>query len=93
MNIIEIIDTNVYNCLVNLINMPTTIFMTFVSFLASATTLIVFAIASFFILKNKKDPKFIALNLTLVFVLNRIIKYIIARPRPSVLRLVPEDRI
>lgn len=93
MNLIQIIDTNVYNCLFKLINIPMTLFMTFISFLASATALIVFAIASFFILKNKRDAKFIALNLALGSILNTIIKHIIGRPRPEVLRLVPEDRI
>jgi len=65
--------------------------MTFISFLASAVTLITISIGLIFLIKNKKYPKLIALNLIIVFILNRILKWIIARPRPERLKLVLED--
>ena len=91
MNLINTIDTAIYNLTIKLMNTGTTAFMMFVSHLGSAVVLITLAIAFVLLLKNKKDGICIALNLVLVFLLNRILKFIIARPRPEMLRLVPED--
>lgn len=90
MNIINIIDTRFYELLFKLINMQTTKIMMFISWLGSATILITIAVLSFYILKNKKNSLYISINLISVFLLNRILKYIIARPRPNVLPIVTE---
>jgi len=91
MQLINTIDTAMYNLIIKLMNENTTANMIFISYLGSATVLITLAIAFIFLLKNKKDARCIALNLVLVFLLNRILKFIVARPRPGLLRLVPED--
>lgn len=91
MNLINTIDEAIYNLIIKLMTINTTAIMIFISFLGSAVALITLTIGLVLLLKNKRDSKYIAINLTLVFVLNRIIKTIIARPRPQILRLVQED--
>ena len=91
MNLINTIDEAIYNLIIKLMTINTTAIMIFISFLGSAVALITLTIGFVLLLKNKRDSKYIAINLTLVFVLNRIIKTIIARPRPQILRLVQED--
>jgi len=90
MSLINTIDTAIYNLIIGLMSTSTTAFMMFVSHLGSATVLITLAIAFLVFLRNKKDSRYIALNLVLVFLLNRILKFVIARPRPEILRLVLE---
>lgn len=91
MNLINTIDEAIYNLIIKLMAINTTKIMIFISFLGSAVALITLSIGFILLLKNKRDSKYIAINLTLVFILNRIIKAIIARPRPEILRLVQED--
>ena len=91
MQVINIMDTAMYNLIIKLMSTGATAFMMFVSHLGSAVVLITLTIAFLILVKNKKDSRCIALNLILVFLLNRILKFIIARPRPEILRLVPED--
>ncbi len=91
MNLINSIDTNIYNSIAKLISTNTTGIMIFISYLGSAVTLICLTVALIMLLKNKRDARFIILNLVIIFLLNRILKLIIARPRPSVLRLVYEE--
>ncbi len=91
MHIIKSIDESLYNLIIHLMSSNVTAIMIFVSYLGSAVTLITLTIGFFIILKNKRDSKYISLNLVLVFLLNRILKLIIGRQRPTVLRLVLED--
>lgn len=91
MNFINIIDQSIYNLVISLRSTNVTAIMIFISYLGSAVTLITLTIAFALLLKNKRDAKYIAINLILVFLLNRILKTIIARPRPSVLRLIEEE--
>lgn len=88
---INTIDDSIYELLIKLISPTTTAIMTFISFLGSAITLITLSIAFIFLMKNKKYSKLIIVNLALAFILNRILKLIIARPRPQRLRLVLES--
>lgn len=90
MQTITTIDTIMYNLIIKLMSTGTTAFMMFISHLGSAVTLITLTVVFVLLLRNKKDSRCIALNLVLVFVLNRILKFIIARPRPQILRLVSE---
>lgn len=85
------IDDKVYQLIAEFINLNNTNIMLIISHLGSAITLIVLTITFCIVLKNKKDSAYIILNLATVFVLNRILKWIIGRPRPNVLMLVPED--
>ena len=91
MNFISIIDETIYNLIIKMLNTNVTAVMMFISYLGSAVTLITLSIAFLLLFKNKKYPKFIILNLVLVFILSRILKLIIARPRPQVLKLVLEN--
>lgn len=91
MILVNEIDTTIYNLIVKLMNTNTTAFMMFVSHLGSAVVLITLAISFLLLVKDKKDSRCIAFNLVLVFLINRILKFIIARPRPQILRLVPEE--
>lgn len=91
MEIINTLDDFIYELLIKMQNPIVTSIMTFISFLASAITLITLSFSFLFLIKNKKNSKLIMLNLILVFILNRILKVIIARPRPERLRLVLED--
>lgn len=90
MNIINTIDNKIYELIIKMLSPNMTAIMTFISFLGSAIALITLSIGFIFLIKNKKYPKFIILNLALVFVINRILKLIIARPRPERLQLVFE---
>lgn len=90
MNIIKLIDNGVYELLFKLINTQTTQIMIFISWLGSAFVLIMIAALSFYFLKNKKNYLYIILNLIILFLSNKILKYIIARPRPNVLKIINE---
>ncbi|MDO5556120.1 MAG: phosphatase PAP2 family protein [Clostridia bacterium] len=91
MHLINIIDTNLYNIIIKMFSQNVTAIMTFIAYLGSAITLITFSLEFIFLFKNKKYPIFIILNLISVFILNRILKLIIARPRPQVLILALEN--
>lgn len=88
---LEQIDSNIYSILFKTINPTNTRIMMGISFFASAGMLIVITIISFLLLKNKKIPKYMALNLGLVFVINRLLKLIIRRPRPKAFALIIEN--
>lgn len=88
---INTIDNTIYELIIKNMNPILSAIMIFISFLGSAITLITLAIASIFLVKDKKYSKLIILNLALSFILNKVLKLIIARPRPSRLRLVIEN--
>jgi len=87
---ISIIDETIYNVIIQLFSVPTTLIMTFISYLGSATTLILLSIVFLVFLKDKKLALSISINLILVYAINVILKVIVARPRPEILRLVHE---
>ena len=87
----NIIDNKIYELIIKMLSTEMTYVMTFISFLGSAVTFIALTVAFIFLIKDKKYSKIIALNLILVFVLNRILKWIIRRPRPERLKLVLEE--
>lgn len=91
MSIFEQMDSNIYGVLLKTITPINTTIMIGISFLASASVLISITIILWLILKNKKITKYISLNLVLSFVLNRLIKIIIQRPRPQAFPLVIEN--
>ena len=87
---INFIDTGIYNLLFKMQSVSSTVFMKFMSYLGSATILITLTVLILIFAKNKKGASKIAINLALVFILNRILKAIFRRQRPSVLRLAEE---
>ena len=88
---INLIDTGIYNLIFKLQSVPATVFMKFMSYLGSATILITLTITILIFSKNKKKSILIAINLVTVFLLNKLLKVIIGRERPGVLRLVEEN--
>lgn len=54
-----------------------------ITFLGSFTGLALIIIVSFFIFNNKKISLFISINLLVVHLLNRLLKYVYDRPRPE----------
>ncbi len=87
---INSIDNQIYNFLINMQTTKLTGIMLFISFLASTIALIVLSIGFIIIIKNKKYPKLIILNLVLSFLINRILKIIVRRPRPERLQIISE---
>ena len=87
---INFIDTGIYNLIFKMQSLNMTLFMKFMSYLGSATILITLTVLILIFAKNKKGASKIAINLVLVFILNRILKAIFRRERPSVLRLAEE---
>lgn len=87
---INIIDTSIYNLIFKLYSIQTTFIMTFISHLGSATVLILLCLVFAIVLKDKKMSLIISINLATVYLTNVLIKTIVARPRPEVLRLVYE---
>lgn len=90
-NILEQIDSNIYSLLFKSINPINTSIMMCISFFASGGALIVLTIVLLLIFKKKQIPKYIALNLAIVFVLNRLLKILIRRPRQQTFALVIEN--
>jgi len=64
--------------------------MTFISHFGDAISVVSIAVAAIILLRNKKDAICIAVNLSSVTLVNYILKEIIKRPRPNILRLIPE---
>ena len=85
------IDNAIYELIIKTMNPAVTAIMIFISFLGSAITLITLSLGFIFLIKEKKYPKLIIINLILSFVLNKVLKLIIARPRPPRLRVVVEN--
>jgi len=88
---ISTIDVNIYNFVLKIFSMQTTFIMTIISHLGSATMLIMLCVLFFVLFKDRRMPFIISVNLLAVFLLNNLIKLIIARPRPQVLNLVAEN--
>lgn len=90
-NKITAFDTNIYNA-INIVknDIATNMFKVITEF-GSAKILIIIALASLFIVKNKKIGIAICANLASIGVLNQILKNIIQRPRPIEFRLVEES--
>ena len=90
-NEIIIFDTNIYNT-ISLVktNIITGIFKVITEF-GDAMVLILIALVSLVLVKNKKIGTAISLNLASIGLLNYILKNIIQRPRPEDFRLVEES--
>lgn len=83
-------DTNIYNAIsLSRTNAMTNIVKIITQF-GSAKFLILITLLSFVVIKNKKIPISIALNLVSIGALNQILKIIIRRPRPEGFRLIEE---
>lgn len=74
----------------NFINDTNTNVLKIITNLGGAFIIIVIAILSLVLIKNKKLALTIPLNLVIITILNNVLKYIVQRERPDQLRLVNE---
>ncbi len=85
-----IIDSMIYNFISKFINDNLTYFIKFITFLGSATMVIVITVLTLSVLKNKKIGMFMAIDLIVITIFQYILKFIIARPRPIGINLIEE---
>ena len=86
------LDTAIYNVIYSLNSETLNVVMITITNIASSIILILLAIASYFVLKDKKISQYIMLNLGIAFILSRILKLIFSRERPQkVMQLVHEN--
>ncbi len=88
---INFIDTNIYNLIFKLYSEGTTLVMAFISHLGSVTILIMLCVVFAVLQKTRKISLIVTLNLIISYLINSIIKLIVARPRPNSLPLVYEE--
>lgn len=86
-NKISFIDSNVYNFLISFKNDSLTNFFRFVTKFSNVAFLVIFVLIVLLILRNK-DAVFVIFNLIFLRLLNYVIKVIIKRDRPNILRLI-----
>ena len=89
-NEITAFDTNIYNSISIVKNDVATNIFKIITEFGSAKILIIIALASLVVVKNKKIGITICINLASIGLLNQILKRIIQRPRPEGFRLVEE---
>ena len=83
-------DATIYDLIFKLSGQGMTIFMTFISHLGSAIPLILITAGILIFSKGKGYSRFIAFNLACSFIISQVLKLIIRRPRPELLRLAVE---
>ena len=71
------IDNAIYELIIKTMNPAVTAIMIFISFLGSAITLITLSLGFIFLIKEKKYPKLIIINLILSFVLNKGLRVVV----------------
>lgn len=86
-NKISFIDSSVYNFLISFKNDSLTNFFRFVTKFSNVAFLVIFVLIVLLILRNK-DAVFVIFNLIFIRLLNYVIKIIIKRDRPNILRLI-----
>lgn len=86
-----IIDTVIYNLISNIITDDLTNLIKFITFLGSATVVILITIIALIILKNKKIGLFMALDLITITLFQYILKAIFGRSRPIGINLIEES--
>ena len=86
-NKINFIDSSVYNFLISFKNDSLTNFFRFITKFSNVAFLVIFVLIVLLILRNK-DAVFVIFNLIFLRLLNYVIKVIIKRDRPNILRLI-----
>ena len=86
-NKISFIDSSVYNFLISFKNDRLTNFFRFITKFSNVAFLVIFVLIVLLILRNK-DAVFVIFNLIFLRLLNYVIKIIIKRDRPNILRLI-----
>lgn len=84
-------DNNIYNFISGNITSGKTLFYKIITFFGSGLCLFLLALIILFSFKNKKIGGLTFLNLIIAFLLNALVKTIIARPRPEGINIVLES--
>ena len=87
-NKIKTIDNIIKSFVIEIREDSLTNFMTIITNIGSAYSLIIISIILLIIIKRKQIPKIISINLLLVFLISHITKIIIRRPRPIGISLI-----
>jgi len=90
-NEIHVFDNVVYYYISKAINPIMTVIAKIITTIGSAYVIIPVWIISIIAFRKKKESKYIFVNLGLIFIVNQLLKMIIARPRPEGLRIVEES--
>lgn len=90
MLVINEVDMVVYNFLIQIMSEQVTMITKIITNLGGAVVLISLCIIALLVLKNKKYGTFMIINLATVTLINLLIKNIVGRERPNILRLVEE---
>mgnify|MGYP002520874940 CR=1 FL=1 len=83
-------DNYVYIRIIKYMNPYVTQVLKIFTNLGGAIALIIASLTMFICLKNRKIGKYVIINLVIITCINQILKYIFARERPNILRLVEE---
>lgn len=86
-----VIDSIVYNFISQFINDNLTSIVKFITFLGSATVVILVTVITLLVLKNKKIGLFIGIDLIIITIFQYILKPLIGRARPVGINLVNES--
>lgn len=85
------LDETVHSYILSIRNDNLTSILTTITNISSAYALIVLSILILVIMKNKKIPLYISLNLVCSFISNQIAKLFFLRPRPTGINLIEES--
>lgn len=91
MLVISSFDTAVYNFIIQIMSEPVTMVAKTITNFGGALVLISICLIALLALKNKKYGIAMCINLIVVTLINLIIKNIVGRERPTILRLVEES--
>ena len=91
MNIINFIDERVYELISRLTSATMTTIMMLISHFGSAIVLIILTISAFILIKKRKYPIFILINLVSTFIINRLLKVVFRRDRPALMQIINES--
>ena len=84
-------DTNIYNFWAQFINPNVTKIFKIITFFGSTLFIVGISIVLFFVLGRKSRGKEYAITIIIATIFSSILKLLIARPRPDVLKLVVEN--
>ena len=90
MNITASFDDCIYKFIISFKNDTITNIFKLITDLGDTIAIITMLIFSFILFKNKIYPKLMTLNICCIVVINQLLKHIIRRPRPEIIRLVEE---
>ena len=89
LGMLQSLDTNAYQTISSYTSVSTTSFMIAITFFGSWLAVVIICLIVMVI--HFKKGVILSMNIAIVWILNYMIKFIVARPRPSVIHLVIED--